>query len=235
MPRKGGQRKVNRIQHRARSASSLFIILLCHLLLACALYDVAEAQSGRRVPKRTTTAPGPPSPVEAEPSPPPSTVKPTTPKQVLIIGLDYLSQSIIISRFASDTVLDGFLERIGATSSVSTTVDKDMNNKTAKERAKKETENHVVLLRLETDCYNSDSDTMGRADFDCLVVVYNVFEPQTAKSKAHGRVYVRSARTTVRGRVPPIFNGSEQQLREAGRETAERVMSSLHIGRPVMR
>jgi hypothetical protein len=62
-----------------------------------------------------------------------------------------------------------------------------------------------------------------------LLVSYLIFSPGTGKIKTSGRIYVRSSRNILGGRLPTSRAG-DAQLYQAGRETADRVISALNLG-----
>lgn len=128
--------------------------------------------------------------------------------------------------YMSDAVWDGFIERFNKVSGVTISANKNMNRKEATDRAKKQTENFVVLLQLTTP---SISRGVGQVNLNDLVVSYAIYSPGTGKVKENGQVYVRTSRSILSPRLPTGRSG-DAQLTEAGRETAERVMALLHIG-----
>jgi hypothetical protein len=100
-----------------------------------------------------------------------------------------------------------------------------MSRKEASDRAKKSTETPVVLLQLGTQ---PGSGNMGQVSFEDLVINYTIFSPGTGKVGEQGRVYVRPNRSVLGQRLPSGRYG-ESQMKEAGRETADRVLSLLHV------
>lgn len=131
-----------------------------------------------------------------------------------------------IPLYLSDAVWNGFIERFGKVSSIVISGDKNMNRKEASDRAKKATESPVVLLNLSTQTIGGN---IGQANFEDLVINFAIFSPGTGKVSEQGRVYVRPNRSILGQRLPSSRNG-ESQMREAGRETADRVLSLLHSG-----
>jgi hypothetical protein len=86
------------------------------------------------------------------------------------------------------------------------------------------------LLQLGTSGIDAG---MGQVNLDDLVVSFTIFSPGTGKVKEQGRVYVRPSGGVLSQRLPTGRTG-ELQLNEAGRETADRVMSILHLGSPAI-
>jgi hypothetical protein len=191
---------------------SVFIFLM----VCC----VGQAQSGRRAPKPlsppTTTTP----PKESEPPPAP---KPTPKQQTLIAGIE---MSLDVPFWMSDMVWNGFIERFNKVPSIVITANKDMNRKEASDRAKKATESTVVLLQITTQ---GAGGNMGQVDLEELSVNFTIYTQGTGKIREHGRVYIRPNRSVLGQRLPS-GRSIELQMKEAGRETAERVLSLLHTG-----
>lgn len=202
----------------------LFLCLMFTLTLCCA----AQAQSGRRSPKPLSPPTPAPTPKESETPAPAS--KPAEPTQKLIVGMDEMGGALMIPRYMSDAVWSGFVGEFRGLTSISISTDKSMRGKEASERAKKETENFVVLLQLDTNYINTTKT--GQVYPEDVVVKYFVYAPVTGKVKAQGQVYVRSSGGILR-RMPTSRTG-EAQLNEAGREAASRVLSALHKESPAI-
>lgn len=205
---------------------------LCVLCVLAAFLN-GQAQSGRRAPKPisppTTTTTAPPKEPE-RPSPAPQNKLALKP-QTLIVALDDRSAAGYIPQYMSDAILRGFLGKFKERSSITITLDRNMRRKQAVERAKKETENFVVLLQLGT---NQMGGGLGDVSPEGLIVGYVVFTPGTAKIKDQGRVYVRPSRSILGQRIPTART-VDAQLNEAGRETASRVLSALQDESPAIR
>ena len=101
-----------------------------------------------------------------------------------------------------------------------------MSYKEARNRAKKATESPVVLLNL---IVQGIGGSMGQSDFEDLAVNFTIFTPGTGKVSEQGRVHVRPSRGILGQRLPTGRYG-ESQMKEAGRETADRVLSLVHLG-----
>ena len=131
-----------------------------------------------------------------------------------------------IPLYMTDTIWNGFTERFNKVSWVVISGDKNMSRKEATERARKSTESPVVLLQVTTQAAGG---SMGQANFEDLVVNFSILLPGTGKVGESGRVYIRPSRSVIGQRLPTGRYG-ESQMKEAGRETAERVLSLLHLG-----
>ncbi|MGB9178727.1 MAG: hypothetical protein WCB68_05710 [Pyrinomonadaceae bacterium] len=214
---------------RDRFAPDILRIFLC-LLLTLTTITVVQAQSGRRSPKPLSPPTPAPTPKESE-TPAPAN-KPAEPQQKLIVGMSDMGSTLNIPRYMSEAVWSGFVERFKGISNITISTDRNMSRKDASERAKKETENFVVFLQLETDTVNSDT-MLGQAYAEDIVVDYYVYASGTGKVKDHGRVYVRPSRGAISARLPTTRTG-EAQLFDAGRETASRVLSAMHKESPAI-
>lgn len=209
--------------------------LLVFFLTIFALIIPAGAQSGRR-PKRSDT-PAPtvqPPPKEEEPEPkyeppPPPKEEPRIP---LLVVAD--TPSLNLPTGVNNYVLGACVERMKLASQLSVQVGKELNRKQASDRAKEETETHVVWLQFDTE--NSD---FNRSNINDLRVDYVVFTPGTGKIKYTGRVYLRPYQARqgigVGGialplpRVPAGRSSLELSLQQAGIETADQVMAKFNI------
>ncbi len=194
------------------SLSVFFVLMVCCL---------GQAQSGRRAPKPLSPPTITPPPKESVPPPSP---KPTPKQQTVIAGME---TSMDFPPYMSEAVLDGFIARFNKASAVIViSGDKNMSRKEARDRAKKATESPVVLLNLSTQGVGG---SIGQVDFDDLVVNFTIFSPGTGKVSEHGRVHIRTNRNILGQRLPTGRYG-ESLMKEAGRETADRVLSLLHVG-----
>jgi hypothetical protein len=192
------------------SLSVFFILMVC-----CPV----QAQSGRRAPKPLSPPTSTPPPKESEEPPAP---KPTPKQQTLFAGMEL---SLDIPSYMSDAVWNGFIERFNKDSSIVINANKNMNRKEASERAKKLAESPVVLLQLSTQ---SVSRNVWQVNFEDVIVTFSLYSPGTGKVSEQGRVYIGRNRSVLGQRLPTGRNG-EAQLKEAGREAANRVLSLLHL------
>jgi len=204
-----------------------YFLIVSVLSILC-LSQAALAQSGRRQSKNIS--PSPPVIVEAktEGEAKPPTVKPA-PVASLIIGGNRLSTSFDVPPSSLDIVIDSCIERLGKASSlVVTSGGGNMNRKEAVDKAKKQETAYLVWLELKVENYNSDSSG--------IILEYSVFEPQTAKVKTFGHVYLDRAQVG-NGRIgvglPPSTTrrlSLDYLMREGGRSVADRVMDIFHVG-----
>jgi hypothetical protein len=200
--------------------------VVCVLSILC-LSQVALAQSGRRQSKNIS--PSPPVIVEAktEGEAKPPTAKPA-PVASLIIGGDRLSTSIDIPLGSLDLVINSCIEKLEKASSlVATSGGDNMNRKDAIDKAKKQEKAYVVWLDLKVESYNSDSSG--------FILEYSVFEPQTAKLKTSGHVYLDRAQIR-NGRVgvglPPSASrrlSLDYLMRQGGENVADRLIDIFQV------
>jgi hypothetical protein len=196
--------------------------------------SLAEAQSGRRPPKRTESegvqrSSDPEPPVKASEKQP---AKESTPV-LLAKSNSYFSSN---GNFFSDYVMEACAARLkqAATLAVEKSV-KEMNRKEASDAARSSTTRHVVVIELTSERMGYDRRRDRGYYADDVVVEYTVFTPGTGKIKTSGRVYANRANSRVGGvGVPlPVPSGgpatAEYMLKHAGREVAERVIDSLGV------
>ena len=191
-------------------------------LLAC-LSQAALGQSGRRQNKPLS----PPTPVaaedesEAKPEAKPRAEKPGPAATVIVGGDRFGSSSFAISGYI-DEAMEACVAELDKSRGLEARGGGGMSRKEAIDRAKKETEAHVLWLELRAEGSREDD----------IAVSYTLFMPQTAKVLAFGNVYLstrRAGRGPVSVGVPSVGGRMPLQylMREAGREVAQRVMDKL--------
>ena len=197
---------------------------LIAILLTCAIGS--DAQSGRRsTGGSTATAPSVSGPktVEKKPEKPPSIQ--------LLVGVADPDAFTNIPYYLSDTVLDNCLRRLGDASDVmATSAGRGMNRSDAIRHAKEEKNRYVVWLQIGSDLTNSSKQSKNGPDE--LYVNYTIFEPETAKVRQSGRTHQSIYKTGRVGVSGPSKNSplySEYALKQAARETAERVLETFDI------
>lgn len=210
---------------RTRYKTSVLLLLL---VATCAI--TAQAQSGRRQPKAPSAAPIPtPTP---DPTPEPK-AKPKEADFGFIIGADsFNADSFPIAYY--ELVADACGGRLRSDSSASVEVARTgMNRGEAIKKAKAETKNYVVYLRLKLD-------SMSARSLDDLEVEYVVFSPQTAKIATSGTAYLGGQRKgpivvgpTSRTPGGPMYR--EQMLRRAGEEIGDRILKAMNLDIPDVR
>jgi hypothetical protein len=200
----------------------------CLLIAILSAAVVNYAQSGRRSNggASTTTAPSVSGPktVEKKPEKPP--------KLQLLVGIDNRDPTSNIPYYITDTVIDNCVRRLGEASEVMvTSADRGMSRAEAVKRAKEETVRYVVWLQIGSELADSGKQP-SKNSVDELYVSYSILEPGTAKLKQSGRSH-HSIYQSGRGGVSSTSrNGpmySEYALKQAARETAERVLEAFAI------
>ena len=192
----------------------------------------AQAQSGRRAPKGTTTVPTISGPKEVE--------KPRVPVKddriPLAVAIEERNPFSGIPYYLAGTVRDTCAVHLRASSSVKVEiVARSMNRSEAVKRAKAEKETYVVWLQIESDMYDRTGTTNQAPE--SLYVRYTVFAPLTGKTKTSGRTsqIYRNGGGGVLGRIPTSRGSSiysEYALKEAARQAAEEVLEAFSIHPP---
>lgn len=201
------------------------------MLFVCNATITAVPQSGRRIPKRPTTA-DPTTPKESEPPvAQPEEKKPAHPAvPVLLAG--HLDDIIYSSSVYLNIVTDGFLERTAKMNGLKIEpAGRDTNRKQAIDAAKASQDRWVVWFRLVSDSMSSTPSSDYAYGYT-LYIDYQVFEPGTGKSKTSGHVYQRTRTAGPVGVPMPGRTGVEYNLRYAGMELADRVLSVLDLTSP---
>jgi len=205
------------------------VLLLPFLFMAVALCVTnVRAQSGRRVRKPAPTA---------TPAPQPTPIEKSKPKEksnlALVVGIERDSFSHA-ALFYDGVVLRGCADRLRESSATVDVSEKDINRGEAVKRAKASKDAFVVLLKIGP---NNVGVERGNPNLDELYVEYVVFAPTTAKVAASGRSYQRALRKgpvvvgpTTSGRNNSLY--TEQLLRQAAEDAAERILHALHISLP---
>jgi hypothetical protein len=205
-------------------------ICVCMLLLLNAS-PVAQAQSGRRPPKRPTF-PDPLPPKQEEPPIKPSSDQNSGPKIPVKVAwqLRYIGSSTIYS----GTVQEACLERLSQSGSIkATTALDEMNRKQAIDLAKASPDSYVLWFELDLDSTYNDRSGSGNVPPQYLSVRFELYTPTTGKTKTSGHIYQRPQGPGGLPLPGPGTSGSAlYSLGYAGREMADRVLDTLGVGRP---
>lgn len=205
-------------------ASSLSVVAVFLLITV----GPAAAQSGRRAPRSSSPAPTPTpqaTPIETNPAAKISAA------QSFVVGIDREAGFAVIPMYFYDSVLRACADRLDDSASVKVTVaNREMNRGEAIKRAKAETESHLVWMQLRLDTGRGMSD----ADLREIYIDYWVFAPTTAKMVTNGRSYQQMYRgggvivmPSPRGRASVPY--TEQMLKQAARDAAERILSAMNL------
>ena len=201
------------------------IFSLIAILFVCS--TIIDAQSGRRSTGGTpSTAPSVSGPktVEKKPEKPP--------RLQLLVGIDDRDPASSIPYYVTDTVIDNCVRRLGEASDVIvTSAGRGMNRAEAIKRAKEETVRYVVWLQIGSELADSGRQ-LKKNEVDELYVSYSILEPGTAKFKQSGRSHHQIYQNGRGGVSAPTKNSplySEYALKQAARETADRVLLAFEI------
>ncbi|MEN3333402.1 MAG: hypothetical protein V7641_2767 [Blastocatellia bacterium] len=204
-------------------------------LLICALFilnAVAEAQSGRRIPKRPSTS-DPMPPKESEPPIIQPEEKKSDRPAIPIALTKHLNDIIFSSDVYLNIVASGFLERMSQIKNIKVEpTGGDTNRKQASDAAKASPDRHVVWFQLVADTMSQDPQS-DYAYAAYLYVDYVVYTPGTGKTKTSGHVYQRSRGVGPVNVPVPGRASVEYSLRIAGMEMADRVLNKLDLDSPV--
>jgi hypothetical protein len=206
-------------------ASSLSVVAGFALVVLFA--GTVAGQSGRRATRPSSPAPAPTpqaAPVEKQPAPE------TKPARSLVVGIDRNTIFADIPLYLYDTVLRACGERLDDAPSVKVTIaNREMNRGEAIKRAKAETESDIVLLQLKFDSGSQNGDDLRE-----VYIEYSVFAHTTGKLITGGHTYQQAARAggvivmpRPGGRASLPY--TEQLLKQAARDAAERILSSMNI------
>lgn len=189
---------------------------------------ITQAQSGRRsspgaTPATTPSVSGAKTPEK----------KPDKPARLqLLVGIDNRDAMSNIPYYVPDTVIDNCVRRLGDAVDVTvTSAGRGMNRAEAIRRAKEETVRYVVLLQIGSELADAGKQP-SKNSVDELYISYIIFEPGTAKQKQSGRSHHQIYQTGRGGVMSPSKNSpvySEYALKQAARETAERILEAFEI------
>ncbi|HEY9233126.1 MAG TPA: hypothetical protein VIS78_13310, partial [Blastocatellia bacterium] len=189
------------------------------------------AQSGRRIPKRPTSADPMPPKESGPPVAQPEEKKSDKPALTLLLA-KHMNDIMFSSDIYLNIVMDGFLERASKLKNVKVEPGgRDMNRKQAYDAAKAATDRYVVWFQLVSDSMSSSPQSDYSYAYN-LYVDYVVFTPGTGKTKSSGHVYQRTRSVGPVGMPVPGRTGAEYNLRYAGMELADRVLGSLDLDSP---
>jgi len=194
---------------------------------------LSQAQSGRRLPKTATPAPTPEEKTESLTSEKKDEEKEKARLKV-ILGIDGRDLSYGVPGYFYEAVLYACADRLREAPSIKLDVlTREINRGEAVKLAKSQKEAFVAFLELRAN----DWGRMSGDSYEEISINYTVFAPQTAKNVTSGRTYQRAVRKggvvvgpRTGGRTSPIF--TEQMLKQAARDAAERILAALHLEIP---
>ena len=215
----------------AASLAATFVLLAASLCLGA---GVSRAQSGRKAQKPSTPATAD-VPKQGDPAAKPEAKKPEA--LVSFVVMRYDVTAIGIDPLARDGVNAAFGRRLRQSASTDVTDGGRGGRGDARARAKKEEKAYVVLFQLDEQAGDMN---MGRADSRTLVLRTFVYTPQTGDLKFTDTIYQRPAYNSVgvggvRLPVPTRRVDrypSQQELEQAARDAADRLLSRFQVTPP---
>ena len=217
--------------HTKRSAPNRAVTLLICALFILNAAIVAEAQSGRRLPKHPSTS-DPMPPKESEPPIVQPEEKKSDKPAIPIMLAKHLEDIIYSSDYYLNDVMSGFLERMSKIKNVKVEpTGGDTNRKQASDAAKASPDRYVVWFQLASDNMSSSPQSDYSYAYN-LYIDYVVYTPGTGKTKSSGHVYQRTRSVGPVGMPVPGRTGAEYNLRYAGMELSDRVLGSLDLDSP---
>jgi len=199
------------------------LLIVCFSMIL-SFSEAASAQSGRK--NKNASSPQPPVAVEpktdAPANPPP---KKAAPLATIIVGGDKNGSTLYTLAYYVEDAMAGCMDRIKESSRLETIGGGNMTRKDAIDRAKRETASYVLWLEVRTERDPAQTN---------LTITYYVFTPQTAKIFTSGHVYVGDTTAStgpVGVGVPSVTKRMpiDYQVKEAGREIADRVVSKFLV------
>jgi hypothetical protein len=212
---------------RGRRAAALFAACLFALSAAS-----AEAQSGRRVPKRPDPEPAvgiipaaPETPEEAAPA------APERPKSE--IRVSHFIMDFEVPHDAARLVMHGLIERLKKSGMFEVSASSELNRKEAMEEAKAGGK-PVCWVQISLDSMEDRYRARSSQYWLRLVADYNVYTPGQEKPSVYGRVYFVSSNSTYGNRASgPLGRATQYALpEEAGQQIADRVIGGYAAPTP---
>ncbi|MGH9968865.1 MAG: hypothetical protein ACREBG_13850 [Pyrinomonadaceae bacterium] len=206
------------------------VMVVAAVTLITVFAGTVASQSGRRLPRSTPVAAPSPETTPVEKKPP----EETKPALSFIVGSERHGNPFQIPSYFFDSVVQACADRLDDSPSVKVDIaHRDMNRGEAIKRAKAEKETYVVLLDLRLESMRSGND----ADLRDIYVEYWVFAPTTAKLATSGHAYQQGYRkgpVVVAPGIPGRTNVAytEQLLKQAAREVAERILAAMRDRMP---
>ena len=171
-------------QSRKRCGFALVLLLFGVVLET----EEAEAQSGRRASKPSSSVSStPPAPIVEAETPKLDAEKPLAPgvlpsKVRLLVARQPTSKHL----HSEDQILASFVKHLNRYDNIEATSVGDVKEGQAVERAKTETDAFVILMKFDIDSFQSGTIIMNSQD---LQIEYSVLAPQTGKRQTKGKVY----------------------------------------------
>jgi hypothetical protein len=217
----------------ARAAAHLAATLALAAAALCCVPAASSAQSGRKAQKPL----GLPTeaPKQGDAAAKPEAKKPEALVSFVVMRSD---DSVFgVDPLARDGVGAAFLRRLGQSATVAVTDGGKGRRQDARTRAKEEKKAYVVLFQLDEQAGNM---SVGGTDPRTLVLRTFVYTPQTGDLKFADTIYQRPAYDTARVggvRIPVPTRRverypSQQELEQAARDAADRLLSRFSVTPP---
>lgn len=217
--------------HYTKRSAPICVVTLLAVASFMLSTAAANAQSGRRIPKRPTTADPMPS-KDSEPPPAKPEEKKSDKPAIPIMLAKHAYDIMYSSDIYLNVVMSGFMERVAKMQNIKIEpAGQDLNRKQASDAAKASPDRYVVWFQLMTDSMSS-APTSDYSYAYYLYVDYVVFTPGTGKVKSSGHVYQRSRGAGPVNMPVPGRTSAEYSLRYAGMELADRVLGVLDLNSP---
>jgi hypothetical protein len=196
--------------------------------------SLIQAQSGRA----RSTAPPPSS----TPSERPASASPTKPNptRLSILVTKYIGSANLA--IWTDAAFRGMVQRLTESLDLIVEKEKELTRKQAIDLAKMKTDQYILWIKLEVDVPDTEKAAITPINPGCLVIFYELFTPDSGKVKTLGKVYQPGYQSVCTGGVynpSPFPSGptpkhlpAEMTVKQAGRETADRIITALDLPLP---
>jgi|GEM_PF-4462386 len=158
-----------------------------------------------------------------------------TKKTTFIVASDIIPANVFV-RFG--WAVKAFKQRMASSPAVITKDEGEIRRKDAIELAKSQEETYVAWVRLDIDAGDTETPavTTGPIGNKVMMVQYYVFEPKTGKIINQGHISIHLPGDKVKditvGGTKPGIHDDETLFRQAGRETADRILSDMNLPLP---
>jgi hypothetical protein len=220
---------------RRHAAAHLAVIFTLVAAVFCCGAAGSRAQSGRKAQKPLGLPTEAPKQGDAAAAAKPEAKK--TEALVSFVVMRSNGSGFGIDPLAHDGVGAAFVRRLGQSLAVDVTDGGKGGRGEARKRAREEKKAYVVLFQLDEQAGDM---SMGRADSRTLVLRTFVYTPQTGDLKFTDTIYQRPAYDTARVggvRIPVPSRRvdrypSQQELEQAARDAADRLLSRFSVTPP---
>jgi hypothetical protein len=221
-----GVRNASGKRRLASNTLQLLPVFLASVLFAGLALGV-HGQSGRKIPKQ----PNRDTPSPTKPDEPPAAEQ--QPKQDSRIPVLISRDDQPLNDVLTSIVLDGIMDRLKESASINAQTSMRGYNRKEASDAAKGSEYTVLWWEFRLDSVGGPPP-VGRTqrEIERLYINFAVYSPGTGKLKTSGNVYQRPYNAiggVPRGIPTPTAGVAEYSLRQAGSDTADRLMSTLGV------